>query len=87
MELVFDWLEQNTVRPIVFDKAIWNDREEFRDLVEHMLTKDKDERYGWPQIHRHPYVKSIMGKDLDDTTIDYSKLKVVRQPKRKAANS
>ncbi|ELP93388.1 myosin light chain kinase, putative [Entamoeba invadens IP1] len=62
---------QNQIPP-AYQDAFWSSMPGLKDLVSNLIVYDQNRRYDWAEIHKHQYVKTIMGDALH--TRDYDKL-------------
>lgn len=56
-----------------FIDEIWKPYGNLKHFIEQLLIMNDDERYGWPQIFRDPYIIQLMGPEAYQER-DYSKL-------------
>ncbi|KAL7721758.1 myosin light chain kinase [Entamoeba marina] len=61
---------QNQIPP-TYQPSFWSSVEGLRDLVSNLIVYNKNYRYDWVSIHKHPYAKNLIDQDIP---YDYSKL-------------
>ena len=61
---------------LTLTESIWNNYPGLADFLPHLLTANDDERYGWPQIFRHRYIRELFGEEVYQYT-DFRKLKIL----------
>ena len=47
------------IKPI-FVESQWSELEELKNVIQHLLVFDEDERWGWPQLFRNNYICKLL---------------------------